>query len=945
MKDLKKFLVMSGVSLMALSMPVYAQAPAAGGSDSGDEAANPADIIVTARRTEERLQDVPISISVFSQEQLSNQNINTAMDIAKYTPSLSANGAFGNDNTTFAIRGFVQDIGTAPSVGTYFADVVAPRGGGVGIPFGDGASAGSFFDLQNVQVLKGPQGTLQGRNTTGGSVIFVPRKPTSELEGYVEGSIGNYAMRRVEAVLNVPLGDKFRMRLGVDRMTRDGYLINDSGIGPKDFNDTNYTAIRASFVADLTPNLENYTIVSYTNSDTNGSAQKVIAVGPGLGGNPALDLNPLNLAGYNQLALGHGKGFYHIDQDMDNPRSHTRQWQVINTTTWRASDNLTIKNIVSYAQFKHDINSPLFSTNLKTSGLGDYAALFYNSINAGQLGGVMPAYSVADAMFGITAFANSKNGIPVGMYSLSSAAGLHSADQSTFSEELQFQGRSSDDRLKWQAGVYFESSKPLSLVGQQTKIASNCTNLATFQCSDPYGSVMTYVMNVFNQYSLLGGGPAAFPAQTVGAANYTVARQSFRDVGLYGQVSYAISDKLTATGGFRYTWDRQSVDATMITNNYVTSSYTYGSFTAPLPQMWGFFDSTGFHATPLNGVVPTAEQTIAPRCTMPTTATGGLFSPYPGCSVKLSTNSSAPTWMVDLEYKPVEDIMLYAKYSRGYRAGGIKHDAPVAMVFFKPEKVDTFEAGLKSSFRGQISGVFNATAYYNKFSNQQLLVGLNARPGSGLAPTGAPYNAGKSRMWGIEVDSTLNLFRGFSVSFGYAYLNTRIEAISLPSAAVAAPYIVSPNLKAGDQIALAPKNKFTVSANYDLPLPASIGKISLGGTFTHTDSMISNYADRRITVGGVYVDGPTGPVISHADIGILQPTDLLDLNVNWNGVAGSPVDLSFFMTNVTGQHYLTYTPGLLQGNSLDPSGNTGSGIETANVGAPRMFGMRAKVRF
>ena len=81
------------------------------------------DIVVTARRSEERLQDVPISITVFSQEQLANKNLTTpvgATQLATYTPSLSANNNFGGDNTSFAIRGFAQDIGTAPSVGTYF---------------------------------------------------------------------------------------------------------------------------------------------------------------------------------------------------------------------------------------------------------------------------------------------------------------------------------------------------------------------------------------------------------------------------------------------------------------------------------------------------------------------------------------------------------------------------------------------------------------------------------------------------------------------------------------------------------------------------------------------------------------------------------------------------------------------------------------------------------
>lgn len=233
-----------------------------------DSASTAADIIVTARRVEERLQDVPISITVFNQEQLTSRNVVNAADLAAFTPSLSANPNFGSDNSTFAIRGFVQDIGSPPSVGVYFAEVVAPRGGAMGFPTGDGAGPGSMFDLQNVQVLKGPQGTLQGRNTTGGAVMLVPQKPTRKFEGYVEGSIGNYDMRRLQAVVNAPVSDTLRIRLGLDHQTRDGYLINKSGIGPRDFADINYIAARASIVLDLTPDLENYSMSPVKNSET-----------------------------------------------------------------------------------------------------------------------------------------------------------------------------------------------------------------------------------------------------------------------------------------------------------------------------------------------------------------------------------------------------------------------------------------------------------------------------------------------------------------------------------------------------------------------------------------------------------------------------------------------------------------------------------------------------
>ncbi|MFM5907834.1 MAG: TonB-dependent receptor plug domain-containing protein, partial [Novosphingobium sp.] len=159
---------------MALTMGTAAWA-----QDSEDDAAeSPTDIVVTARRVEERLQDVPISITVFNQEQLGNRNVAVASDLATYTPSLSTNTRFGPEKATFAIRGFNQDASTAPTVGVYFADVVGTRAQG-GTAGGNTVGAGSFTDLQNVQVLKGPQGTLFGRNTTGGAILLVPKRPTS----------------------------------------------------------------------------------------------------------------------------------------------------------------------------------------------------------------------------------------------------------------------------------------------------------------------------------------------------------------------------------------------------------------------------------------------------------------------------------------------------------------------------------------------------------------------------------------------------------------------------------------------------------------------------------------------------------------------------------------------------------------------------------------------
>ena len=164
MRSLSKFVWLAATAIgVAGSFPAMAQTADEDAATSGN------DIIVSARRVEERLQDVPISITVLSEGALANNNITSAKDIATYTPGLTTNNRFGSDNTTWTIRGFAQEQRTTATVGTYFADVVAPRGSGA-TQGGDGAGPGNLFDLSSVQILKGPQGTLQGRNSTGGAV-------------------------------------------------------------------------------------------------------------------------------------------------------------------------------------------------------------------------------------------------------------------------------------------------------------------------------------------------------------------------------------------------------------------------------------------------------------------------------------------------------------------------------------------------------------------------------------------------------------------------------------------------------------------------------------------------------------------------------------------------------------------------------------------------------
>lgn len=135
--------------------------------------------------------------------------------------------------------------------------------------------------------------------------------------------------------------------------------------------------------------------------------------------------------------------------------------------------------------------------------------------------------------------------------------------------------------------------------------------------------------------------------------------------------------------------------------------------------------------------------------------------------------------------------------------------------------------------------------------------------------------------------ASIHLFEGFRIDGSYAYLNTKVISVSPVTLPATDPYHPAPPVEAGDPLVLSPRNKFTVTATYTLPLDESIGQLSLGATFTHSGGQVSNYSYKF-------------PMLNNGvDIGRHPSYDLLNLNLNWNSVAGSPVDLAVFVTTVT----------------------------------------------
>jgi len=813
---------LAGALLAGHAAPALAQ-------DSAEASAS-GDIIVTARRSEERLQDVPISITVLDQDTLAKRNITSTADLGAYVPSLAVNSQFGPEKSSFVIRGFTQEYHTAPTVGVYFADVIAPRALGP-TTGGNGAGVGQMFDLQNLQVLKGPQGTLFGRNTTGGAILLVPTKPKDAFEGYVEASTGKYDQRRLEAVVNVPLSDTFRVRAGFDWNKRDGYLKNHSGVGPDRFRDVNYIAARLSIVGDLTPDLETYTIATYSRSKTKGDVPHLAYCNRAAANqflttfNPAFFL-PLTACAQLDRQAARGDGMWDIENNNPDPRQQTNQWQIINTTTWKASDSLTIKNIVSYAEYREWADFSLWGDNLL----------------------IPPSFPGAGFLASKTITLNGGLKGPT-------------AAQRTMTEELQFQGGTADGKFNWQAGAYLEISKPLNWNSQLVEIFITCQDVRTNKCT---------------------------PTNT-GSISDASSKDWFNNKGLYAQATYKLTDQFSFTGGFRYTMDRQTDKAQLLNIVFPTAANGAALYTC---QNRLKYPGPGGATTPL--FVPNSNN----------------------CDQTFKIKSSRPTWLLGIDYKPNDDMLIYAKYARGYRMGSITNNS-IGFETADPEKVDSFELGSKTSFRGAVPGYFNIAGFYNNFTDQQLATNSVIKPEwLGVIPPAAPtVNAGKSRIWGIEVDAAISPFEGLKLDVGYTYLNTKLKSFTAPALPL---YYASltPATAVGGPLPLSPKNRVTVSGAYTLPLAESVGRISFGATFIHTDK---NEARSQAATPAYLV-----PAV-----------DQLNLNANWDSVLGSNFDLAFFMTNVTNEAYIVFPS----------SGFFTFGGDGGHVNEPRMWGVKLKYRF
>ena len=225
-----------------------AQPPADEPADQPDASANEADsteIVVTAQKRAENVQDVPISIAAFTGETLEKNNVVTIEGLAKVTPNFNARSGAQSSYIRLAIRGIGAASNTTvePSVAVFLDGAYVPRVGAV---------ISSMLDMESVEVLRGPQGTLFGRNASVGAVSFHTARPKfGDFSGEVTGEIGNGDRYKASGYVNVPVGDQMAFRFAGSQQWFKGYWHND--LDDKQVGGTDETILRGSFRAETGP--------------------------------------------------------------------------------------------------------------------------------------------------------------------------------------------------------------------------------------------------------------------------------------------------------------------------------------------------------------------------------------------------------------------------------------------------------------------------------------------------------------------------------------------------------------------------------------------------------------------------------------------------------------------------------------------------------------------
>ncbi|MBL8771582.1 MAG: TonB-dependent receptor [Phenylobacterium sp.] len=592
-------------SWAALGLALAIAAPAA--AQSGDNEIS--ELVVTAQRVEENVQKVPIAVTAFSAAALERQSVETLQDIAIKTPGFSA-GQVDPIQTNFAIRGIgsafgiSQNAGGDASVVVFVDGVYAGRGGTPDI---------DALNLERVEVLRGPQGTLFGKNAVGGLIQFVSRKPSADPSLRIEGQLGNYDRRTLSARGNMPISDKIFVSLGGSIKLRDGYEFNQTTGNDVNDQDLRSAALAVRFLP--SEDLDIVLGVDLTDQDQKGNPRDNICDATLRGGVHCVGINP-----DPRIVNAYTDGYL-------------RRW----LQTYRGEVNWTTP---------------------------------YGTLTS------ITAFRAVTLNFRTVFFAN-----PVNPPNQIESTQTDHEDNEQFSQEVRLAFDAFDSRLRGQVGVYY-------LNEDNTRIED-----------------------------LRQDFPA--PAQT-GIATYPQMVKS-RSWALFGQVSYAFTDTITATAGLRQTWERKS-------GRFIGQKVSGPGLPPPLAAN---YDVRG----------------------------------------RKSWDALTPRFALDWQATP--DVLLYASATRGFKSGGFQGIAGSGVsqsTPYDPEFAWSYEGGAKTQWLdGRLR--LNLSAFHTDYKDLQV---------SQLVPLCCVVvgNAATAEIEGVELEWVIQPVRGLQIDGGFAYLDAKFTSFA-----------------------------------------------------------------------------------------------------------------------------------------------------------------------
>jgi iron complex outermembrane recepter protein len=770
-----KKLELLGATALALLIanPAYAQTakPVAGDAAAKDDSG---DIVVTAQRTSETIQSVPIAISAFSAKTLEAQQIDNASDLQLTLPNV----VFSKGNFTgssFTIRG-VGDLcvgnscDSATAIHVNDSPLLATR-----------LFETEYFDLERVEVLRGPQGTLYGRNATSGVVNFITAKP--DLSGFhaaADGEYSNFNSYKIKGMINAPIGDTLGVRLAAYYLKRDGYttnVFNNTKLDGRDeyavrgslrwepssttrldlmgyyFREKDNrlriqkqlcqrdtTGILGCLAGRLdfgTTNANSTFVGTLTSKEfLSGRTGSPLFAGMALGSlyGPDAYATNVNPADVRAVSTDHAPTYF---TDETQLQAHLKQ--DFGALELNVSGLYTKSSVDSQQDYNLSVqNAALYAGGLAT--LGAAAGGTFGPGVAAYLGPVKAAINPSAGVY-CTSLAE-----PTG----TGAFGGHKVCAST-PEDFD---RSNGSTRTWSVEGVLNSKfdGPLNFLLGGIYVDAKTTDGSYYVNS--FG--IDYVTGVLGSATGLGSGGALPPGYlgTPFFRNYA-ALTTLKSYGLFGEGYYNISDKFKLTVGVRYNHDQKGSTA----RSTLASFYT--PFTATDATLSPF--AAGFDADPKTVCSKNNADGSAN-----TTAAGALGSAA-GCEAfqVRDVTFTAVTGRVVLDYKIAPNHLLYASFSRGYKSGGI--NPPLQPIFavpdsFGPEHINSFEIGSKNTFAGG-KFQFNLTAFYYQYKQLQL--------SRIVARTSVNDNV-DANIYGLEADAVFRPSRNWQVNMGASYLHTEV---------------------------------------------------------------------------------------------------------------------------------------------------------------------------